>query len=193
MWRTINKVLDKVPGSTTIMQIRDGSKTVSDSKQIASALRSNFVNVGPRLANRIEVKSGDDPLCHLHNRTEEAVFQFKHVNESIVLEYIQNLKQGKSAGPDKIPTTILKYAGDFIFKPLTIIFDSPSRLGTFQDRWQIPQIAPFYKSGAKDDTNNYRPISIFSVLSKLCGKIAHDQLIDFIQSKKAKAESVRFP
>ena len=129
MWRTINKVLDKVPGSTTIMQIRDGSKTVSDSKQIASALRSNFVNVGPRLANRIEVKSGDDPLCHLHNRTEETVFQFKHANERTVLEYIQNLKPRKSDGPDKIPTTILKYSGDFIFKPLTIIFEAPQGWG----------------------------------------------------------------
>ena len=134
MWRTINKVLDKAPNSSTITQIRDGSKTVSDSKQIANALNSHFVNVGPRLASRIEVKSGDDPLCHFQNRTEETVFQFKHINESTVLEYIQNLKQGKSAGPDKIPTTILKDAADFICKPLTMIFNSSSRLGTFPDR-----------------------------------------------------------
>ena len=142
------------------------------------------VNVGPRLASRIEVKSGDDPLCHFHNRTEETVFQFKHVNESTVLEYIQNLKQGKSAGPDKIPTTILKDAADFICKPLTMILNSSSRLGTFPDRWKIARITPIYKSGAKDDTNNYRPISILSVLSKLYEKIAYDQLIDFLQSNK---------
>ena len=54
MWRTINKVLDKAPYSSTITQIRDGSKTVSYSKQIANALNSHFVNVGPRLASRIE-------------------------------------------------------------------------------------------------------------------------------------------
>ena len=185
MWRTINKVLDKDPNSSTITQIRDGSKTVSDSKQIANALNSHFVNVGPRLARRIEVKLGDDPLCHFHNRTEETIFQFKHVNESTVLEYIQNLKQGKSAGPDKIPTTILKDAADFICKPLTMIFNSSSKLGTFPDRWKIARITSIYKSGAKDDTNNYRPISILSVLSKLYEKIAHDQLIDFLQSKKS--------
>ena len=189
MWRTINKVLDKAPNSSTITQIRDGSKTVSDSKQIANALNSHFVNVGPRLASRSEVKSGDDPLCHFHNRTEETVFQFKHVNESTVLEYFQNLKQGKSAGPDKIPTTILKDAADFICKPLTMIFNSSSRLGTFPDRWKIARITPLYKSGAKDDTNNYRPISILSVLSKLYEKIAHDQLIDFLQSSKKRTQN----
>ena len=52
----MNIVLDKAPSSTTIMQIRDGSKTVSDSKQIANALSSHFVNVVPRLASRIEIK-----------------------------------------------------------------------------------------------------------------------------------------
>ena len=56
MWRTINKVLDKAPNSTTIMQVRDGSKTVSDSKQVANVLNGHFVNVGPGLAHRIEVK-----------------------------------------------------------------------------------------------------------------------------------------
>ena len=154
MWRTINKVLDKAPNSTTIMQVRDGSKTVSDSKQIANVLNGHFVNVGPRLAHRIEVKPGDDPLCHLNNPTEETVFQFKQVNERTVLKYIQNLKQGKSAGPDKIPTAILKDAAEFLCKPLTMIFNSSLRLGTFADRWKIVRITPIYKSSAKDDTNN---------------------------------------
>ena len=99
-WRTISKVLDKAPNSTKIMQIIDGSNTVSDSKQIANALNSHFVNVEPRLASRNEDKSGEDLLCHLRNRTENTVFQFKHVNERTVLEYLKSLKPGKSAGPD---------------------------------------------------------------------------------------------
>ena len=86
MWRTINKVLDKAPNSTTIMQIRDSNKTVSDSQQIANSPNSHFVNVGPRCASRFEVKFSDDPLCHLHNLTEETAFQFKHVNERTVLD-----------------------------------------------------------------------------------------------------------
>ena len=188
-WRAINKMLDKATNSTTIMQFRDGSKTVSDSKQIANVLNGHFVNVGPRLAHRIEVKAGDDPLCHLNNPTEETVFQFKHVNERTVLTYIQNLKQGKSAGHDKIPTAILKDAAEFFCKPLTMIFNSSLTLGTFTDRWKIARITPIYKSGAKDDTNNYRPISILSVLSKLFEKIAHDQLIDFLKSNKKLTKS----
>ena len=71
-WRTINKVLDKAPNSTTIMQVRDGSKIVSDSKQIANVLNDHFVNVGPRHARRVEMKSGDDSLCHLNKQKKQS-------------------------------------------------------------------------------------------------------------------------
>ena len=108
----------------------------------------------PRLASRIEVKSGDDPLCHPHNRTEETVFQFKHVPvKRTVLEYIQNRKQGAPAGPDKIPTAILKHAADFICKPI---------LGTFPNRWKIARITPIYKS----DSNNFAMTSYTSFGAK---------------------------
>ena len=86
MWKTINKVLDKGLNSTTIMQVKDGNKTVSDSKQIANALNSHFVNVGPRLASRIDNKPGDDPLYHLDTCIEETIFQFKQVNENTVMK-----------------------------------------------------------------------------------------------------------
>ena len=54
MWRTMNKVLDKAPNSATIIQVRDGGKTHSDSKQIANVLNGHFFNVGMRLL--IELK-----------------------------------------------------------------------------------------------------------------------------------------
>ena len=44
------------------------------------------------------------------------------------------------------------------------------------------QVAPIYKSGARDDMDNYRPNSILSLLSKLYEKIVHDQLANFLES-----------
>ena len=47
---------------------------------------------------------------------------FKTTNESHMHNAIKNLKNGKEAGPDKIPTTIIKDVGEIIKKPLTRIF-----------------------------------------------------------------------
>ena len=100
---------------------------------MANVLSSHFVNVGPGLGSRIEVKSGDDPLYYHHNNKGETVFQFKYVNERTVLEYIQILKKGKSADPEKILTNNLEHVADGICNLISKT-SNRSRLGTFPDR-----------------------------------------------------------
>ena len=45
---------------------------------------------------------------------------------------------------------------------------------------KIAKIVPVYKSGDKNDLNNYRPISILSSLSKIFEKIVYTRLIKFL-------------
>ena len=45
----------------------------------------------------------------------------KTVSETYMHNAINKLKNGKAAGPDKIPTTISKNVEDIITKPLTMI------------------------------------------------------------------------
>ena len=40
-------------------------------------------------------------------------------------------------------------------------------------------MTPIYKSVAKDDANNYRPISVISIFSRMLERLAHDHLFDF--------------
>ena len=97
---------------------------------------------------------------------------------------IKNLKNGKAAGPDKIPTTVIKDVGDVITKLLTMIFNSSLTNGVFPDTWKISRITPTFKSGAINDVNNYRPISVISVFSTLLESIFHDQLYEFLRANK---------
>ena len=48
---------------------------------------------------------------------------FKTINETRMHNAIENLENGKAAGPDKIQTTIIKDVGDLITKPLKMIFN----------------------------------------------------------------------
>ena len=109
---------------------------------------------------------------------------FKTINETYMHNAIKNLKNGKAAGPDKIPTTIIKDVGDIITKPLTMIFNSSLTNGVFPDIWKIARITPIFKSGAKNDVNNYRPISVISVFSRILERIVHDQLYEFLKANK---------
>ena len=65
-----------------------------------------------------------------------------------------------------------------------MIFNSSLTNGVFPDIWKIARITPIFKSGAKNDVNNYRPISVISVFSRILERIVHDQLYEFLKANK---------
>ena len=109
---------------------------------------------------------------------------FVPVDETYVLNAIKQLKNGKAPGPDKISTKLIKDAADFIWKPLTMVFNSSLKYGVFPDIWKLARVTPIFKTGSKKDANNYRPISVISVFSRMLEKIVHDQLIEYLVTNK---------
>ena len=52
------------------------------------------------------------------------------------------------------------------------------------NEWKKARITPIYKSASKSNFDNYRPVSVLPVLSKLLEKIIHTQLMDFLEENK---------
>ena len=50
-------------------------------------------------------------------------------------------------------------------------------------RWKSARISPIFKNGDGSDVNNYRPISILPVISKLLERSVFDQMYPFLNSK----------
>ena len=173
MWKTINKVLDKGANSTTLTSIEIERKTLMRERNILEALNEHFVTVGRKLAEKFDSRPNDDCLYHIENQTKEV--KFKTLNEDCVRNAISRLKTGKSAGPDKIPATLIKDVRDLVCKPLAMILNSSLSNGVCPEIWKIASITPFFKSGSKKDVNNYRPISVISIFAWLLESIVHDQ------------------
>ena len=53
-----------------------------------------------------------------------------------------------------------------ISKPLTHICNNSFKTGVFPSRMKTAKIKPIFKSGAKTDIGNYRPISVLSQFKK---------------------------
>ena len=109
--------------------------------------------------------------------------KFNLVSDIFILNSIKQLKYGKAPGPDKIPTMLIKDAGEVICKPLAMIFNSSLRHGIFPDIWKLARVTPIFKSGSRSDANNYRPISVISVFSRILERIVHDQMYDYLRSR----------
>ena len=56
--------------------------------------------------------------------------------------------------------------------------------------WRLPRYLEIskshtnFKTGSKKDANNYRPISVISVFSRMLEKIVHDQLTEYLVTNK---------
>ena len=160
MWRTINKVLDENVETVSLSSLEAEGKYLTCERELVEAMNCHFALVGPKLAEKITTKPDDDCLCCF--TPESNVMAFKTINENYMHNTIRKLKNGKAAGPDKIPTNIIKDVGDPITK-LTMTVNSSITNGVFPDIWKISRITPTFKSGAKNDVNNYRPVSVISV------------------------------
>ena len=77
---------------------------------------------------------------------------------------------------------MLKLAAPYISDSLTYICNQSIINSTFPEKWKEGKVSPLHKSGPKDDTNNYRPISVLPVLSKLLEKHIHDTLMFYLTS-----------
>ena len=82
-------------------------------------LNYHFVSVASKLASRIETWPSDNSLQHITGVRSE--MQFKPVNRTYLLAAIDQLKNGKAPGPDKVTATPVKDAKEFIAYPLILI------------------------------------------------------------------------
>ena len=63
---------------------------------------------------------------------------------------------------------------------LTHIINLSIITGIFPDEWKLARVSPIYKEGAKSDPNNYRPISVLPVISKLIERVVFDQFYEYL-------------
>ena len=77
------------------------------------------------------------------------------------------MKNNTSSGIDDIDIKVVKYVIPVICKPLSIIFNKSLCSGTFTTKMKIARAIPIHKRGKQNNVNNYRPISVLPMFSKI--------------------------
>ena len=93
-----------------------------------------------------------------------------NINELIINDKVRRLQKlniTKATGMDGVPAKILKIISSLIAPSLTFIFNLSIRTGIYIDEWKLARVIPIYKSDDKRKCENYRPISILPIVSKI--------------------------
>ena len=90
---------------------------------------------------------------------------------------------------DNIPVVLLKASAPTTIESLTHIISLVIRTNTIPSDWKTARVTPIYKEGRGEDPNNYRPISVLSVIAKIFEKVIFDQTYKFLCDNKVLSES----
>ena len=95
----------------------------------------------------------------------------------------KNMSVCLSVFVDNISAKLTRECADIISGLLCDLFNKSLMSGIFPDDWKCARVTPLFKQGESSDLNNYRPISVISVIAKVLERIVYDQLYNFLKKK----------
>ena len=93
------------------------------------------------------------------------------------------MKQHKTAGFDGSNSNIVIDAFDSLKNIRFYIFKVSTQRRIFADSLKIAKVTPIFKSGDKDNVNNYCPVCILPVFSKVLERIMYNRVYNRGDSK----------
>lgn len=179
LWKSIKNICHNPVNSFSANDLTTLTTSPKDSLNICN---EHFATVGQKLATSILSKlSGTQ--SSLADQVPSSLLSgslFLHPTDvGEVNKIISQLRSDSAPGPDGIGPSFIKEVKDILLEPLTYICNLSLATGCFPDSWKLAQVSPIYKNGHRSDPNNYRPISLLSVFSKILEKIVNTRLTAF--------------
>ncbi len=183
IWKLTNNFINKTrEPNERISKIVNDTKVITNETKICEAFNDFFCTVGEKLAKKL--KTDRDTGGEITDSTiSQDKFHFVETNEAEILKIITRMKPKVSTGYDNISNFIIKQLKYELSKPITYIINHAIKTKKFPDEWKIAKIVPLFKGkGSKEDTSNYRPISLLPTCSKIIEKVMEKQLREYLDS-----------
>ena len=159
---------------------REGNISVSD-QDVATVLNNYFSTVftaerSVELPNLSKTHSGC-PLSRLRCTVNEVELKLK------------NLDKYKSPGPDGFLPRILREVSSEVSTHLTSIFNRSLETGEVPLDWRMANVTPIFKKGDHERPENFRPVSLTSVVGKILESIIKDKIVEYLDSNQLIADT----
>lgn len=174
MWNLINDVMNRKPLNSNVKEVLINNRLVTG-QELANEMNCHFVNIG----NSPEETDGVDSYtlqCSLSSS-----IMFAPTSPCEIFKIIQDLCNQAAAGYDEVKALPLKYTAHIASSILTHIINKMFETGYFPDELKIARVTPVYKGGGETEINNYRPISVLPMFSKIFERVINDRLTNFFE------------
>ena len=94
-----------------------------------------------------------------------------------IRKLLSNINSNKACGPDAIHGKILKNCAVSLAYPLSLLFKISYNTGGIPREWKLAHVVPVHKKGSKENIENYRPISLTSLVMKTFERLLKDEIL----------------
>ena len=127
-----------------------------------------------------EVKSSTVKNCQ---------FSLKHETPQTIDKIIDSLKNRVAVGRDNLHVCFIKDAKKEISSVITSIINLGFDINIFPTSMKISRIKPIYKKENPNKIENYRPIALLPILSKIIERCVANQIIDYLEQNHLLSKS----
>ena len=99
------------------------------------------------------------------------------VNENGVEKLLKKINPNKAQGPDNVQNRVLKECATELTPAVTSLFNLSLSTSLLPSAWTKANVSPIFKKGNRHHAENYRPVSLTSVLSKTLEHIVYSNIL----------------
>ena len=171
-WRIANSVLNK--GKSSMPPLFNDLEVLSSASDKAKLFAENF-------SKNSNLDDSGISLPVFPSRTNLKLHNIS-VSSKMVKKVIMNLDLSKAAGPDCIPVVVLKNSEPELSYILAELFNKCLKESCFPYCWKVSSVVPVFKNvGERFTAENYCPVSLLSVVSKVFEKLVNDRIVDHLE------------
>ena len=174
-WKILNEILHRNKNTSS-------PKLQSNNNIPACELLNNhFVNIGRNISDNAQTTQ--TTVDSLMDQPANVSLYLPNTSDSEI-ENIVKMMKNPASGYDEIPVKVLKHVITIISPVLSFIINLSFRTGIFPDKLKIARVTPIFKTGDPNDVNNFRPISVLSILSKIFERAMCTRLTAFLNKNE---------
>ena len=149
---------------------KETKEIISDPSDMAEALQSQYCSVFSKPDPNKCIDNIKTFFNEENNNDAQKLLDIDF-SEADIVTAIKQIKAHSAAGPDGIPSILLRNCCEELSKPLYLIYRKSLDTGEVPNLLKDAIVTPIHKGGLKCDPKNYRPVSLLSQLLKILEKV----------------------
>ena len=179
LWNVLNNLMRKTSNKNDITELLYNGENLVNDQNICDTFNMHFATVGERIKDTVP-NVNINPMKYMRRFTN--CMLFSPISEQYICKLVSDLKPKTSSRYDDISNRLLKQLVNVLKLPLSIIFNKSLMNGEYPDLMKLVKVSPLHKSGGRNIPDNFRPISLLPVLSKILERIVFNFMVKHLDN-----------